>query len=247
MDAQVFKCCNKCSQSKPLNDFARDSKNCDGRQYQCKACNAAYYRNNRAHIKKMDVAYRQANPEINKKRCTSYRQANREKMCEKDRSYRKANLEQVKKTQAKYREANKEQLRNSDASRYRERVRTVDGRADRLFQSAKSRAKKKHASFTLLREDVLQMLVVGKCQRSGIPFDLRTTRDASRNPFAPSLDRIDNNKGYDPDNVVCVCTMFNNGKGEHSELDFIAMCMAVANKHRNNPRAIVRLMELGVL
>lgn len=51
MDDRLFpvdaaKCCCTCKQVKPLADFNRLRKAKDGRQPSCRACNAAYHRNN---------------------------------------------------------------------------------------------------------------------------------------------------------------------------------------------------------
>lgn len=46
------------------------------------------------------------------------------------------------------------------------------------------------------------------------------------------------------DNVQLVNTMFNVGKSDHDEIDFIAMCVAVAERHAHDPQVIKRLKEL---
>jgi hypothetical protein len=46
----------------------------------------------------------------------------------------------------------------------------------------------------------------GKCEASDLPFDLNA--EVSRNPFFPSLDRIENDKGYLDDNVRVVVKAF---------------------------------------
>lgn len=73
---------------------------------------------------------------------------------------------------------------------------------------------------------------------------MQSRQNTRYTPFGPSLDRIDNTRGYEPDNIQLVCNMFNIGKGEHRETDFIAMCMLVAKKNANHHAAIVRLAEL---
>ena len=52
-----------------------------------------------------------------------------------------------------------------------------------------------------------------------------------RNPLAPSLDRIDNARGYDPDNVRLVCWRVNRMRSNMSVNDFIDLCCAVAAKN----------------
>lgn len=64
-----------------------------------------------------------------------------------------------------------------------------------------------------LSEDQLQELWKqqdGRCAYTGVPFDLR--RSTVRPMAAPSLDRIDNEKGYVPGNVQFVCTAVNRMK-----------------------------------
>lgn len=59
------KTCNKCSQSKPLEEFSKHSGRRDGLQSMCKACfslnNAAIYAENREKVKARVAAYQSAN------------------------------------------------------------------------------------------------------------------------------------------------------------------------------------------
>ena len=48
--------------------------------------------------------------------------------------------------------------------------------------------------------DFLRSKYNGKCELSGIEFDL-SLDSGNRNPFRPSLDKIDSNGGYTKDNV----------------------------------------------
>lgn len=47
-----------------------------------------------------------------------------------------------------------------------------------------------------------------------------------------SLDRIDNSRGYLPDNIQWVHTMVNMSKNKYDQGDFIAMCKAVTDKNK---------------
>lgn len=57
----------------------------------------------------------------------------------------------------------------------------------------------------------------GHCEVSGLPFDLGRPRAGRRAPFAPSLDRIDCDKGYIAGNVRLVCVIANCALGDFGE------------------------------
>lgn len=98
-----------------------------------------------------------------------------------------------------------------------------------IFRHTKSRALKLGYDFDLTIDFIAAALQKGACQATGLPFDLKAS-DTFHNPFAPSVDRKDNSKGYTLDNVQIVCTIYNIGKGEHEEEIFEQMCVAVAEK-----------------
>lgn len=56
----------------------------------------------------------------------------------------------------------------------------------------------------------------GKCELTGIPFDL-TKKDWARRPYAPSLDRIDSSGDYTIDNTRMVCCAINIALNEWGE------------------------------
>lgn len=156
---------------------------------------------------------------------------------------------------SEWRERNREKLNEASRQRYRknkqsikEQIRlhhtTARGRAVRLVNSAKQRAKKKGLSFDLNSAFVFDALCHGVCQQSGIPFRMSYGHAKLRNPWAPSLDKINNTDGYTLNNTQVVCNMFNSGKGEADQIDFIAMCCAVAERHAHRPEVIQRLKEL---
>lgn len=156
---------------------------------------------------------------------------------------------------AKWRCDNREKLRLAAAERYRTKKTeiiaqiarhhtTARGRAVRLVVSARGRAKKYGYDFDLNNDAIERVLLEGRCEKSGIILDLNPRSDVMRNPLAPSIDRIDNSGGYTISNSQVVCNMFNCGKGEATEIDFIAMCVAVAERHADNPEVIQRLKEL---
>ena len=94
-----------------------------------------------------------------------------------------------------------------------------------LISSAKSRAKNKSLQFDLDLDWVKERLNV--CEVTGIKFEIRdvTTTSSGRNyanrhPYTPTIDRIDNNKGYTKDNCRVVIWWYNLSKGVWTD-DFI--------------------------
>jgi hypothetical protein len=83
--------------------------------------------------------------------------------------------------------------------------------ATRLIKRAQRNAKKRGIEFGLTQTDILPMLRVGSCPLSGYKF--RYTYGAY-DAYAPSLDRIDSDKGYVPGNVRIVCFLLNVGMNQ---------------------------------
>ena len=59
------------------------------------------------------------------------------------------------------------------------------------------------------------------------------------NPTGSALDRVDNGRGYEPDNVVPCCTVCNVIKGQHLTHDEMAVAMHMVKKYRN--------LEIGII
>jgi hypothetical protein len=83
--------------------------------------------------------------------------------------------------------------------------------ATRLIKRAQRGAKKRGIDFAITQADILPMLRVGTCPMSGYKF--RYTYGAY-DPYAPSIDRIDSNKGYVPGNVRVICYILNVGMNQ---------------------------------
>ncbi len=83
--------------------------------------------------------------------------------------------------------------------------------ATRLIKRAARNAKKRDIEFALTQEDILPLLRTGECPLSGYKF--RYTYGAY-DPYAPSIDRIDSEKGYVPGNVRIVCYLLNVGMNQ---------------------------------
>jgi hypothetical protein len=97
---------------------------------------------------------------------------------------------------------------------------------NKIFTSVKYRAKRLKRDFDLTREFLENLYTEqnGKCALTGMIFSDEKYENYKRRPFTPSLDRIDNKKGYTQDNVRFVCSMVNAALGEFGDKIFDKMC-----------------------
>lgn len=104
-------------------------------------------------------------------------------------------------------------------------------RAQRLQGSAFKRAKKLNwpkpdFDTNWIHEKILK----GYCEATGIKSDLETEERKSghtKNPWVPSIDRIDSSKPYLKENIQVVVFMYNMCKSEFTHNDVIKFCKAV--------------------
>jgi hypothetical protein len=105
-------------------------------------------------------------------------------------------------------------------------------RAQRLYGNAQKRAKEMgwpEPDFgSRWIEDRIRL---GICEATGLPFDLTTQINDTvhaKNPWVPSIDRIDNTKPYLKTNVQLVVYMYNVCKAEFTHVDVVKFCRAIA-------------------
>lgn len=118
----------------------------------------------------------------------------------------------------------------------------VEGRIEVLAEAAVLRARKRayehRRTFGLTVEDSLQLLrrQSYRCAVSGLKF---RAPDAPgfREPYAPSLDRINSALGYDPDNTRWVLTAVNIALSDWGEDQLVQIAAAiVVFNQRKHPR-----------
>jgi len=97
-----------------------------------------------------------------------------------------------------------------------------------------SRARAMGREFDLVLDDLLEMDAAqfGRCVISNVKLQYSSGEDGTRNPFAPSVDRVDSRRGYVKDNVQITCLILNIARADFEVHDFIAACGAVARSVR---------------
>lgn len=132
------------------------------------------------------------------------------------------------------------------ASNRKYAMHSIRAKANMLRNGIMKRSKRFGYDNDVTIEYVVDKLTKGRCEATGIRFQYKNEYDgvSGATPFSPSPDRIDNSKGYTVNNIQIVCSMYNIGKGAHDETDFIAMCMIVAERNKENTAAIARAEEL---
>jgi len=99
-----------------------------------------------------------------------------------------------------------------------------------LLCAARKRAKMRGLEIDLDRAWVEAKLQAMKCEASGINLTLKKDRSVSHTPFRPSIDRIDNNKGYTKDNCRIVAVIYNKAKSDYTDEDVSKLAISLTNK-----------------
>jgi len=110
------------------------------------------------------------------------------------------------------------------------------GRAYKLLADARYNKKGKRANLekTLVLQDILPILEIGKCELTGLPFDFIPSKNSFRNLYSPSLDRIDSSKGYTKDNVRIVLSSVNCALGEYTDEEMLPILEAMVKGIKKN-------------
>ncbi|MYM34879.1 hypothetical protein GTP38_11065 [Duganella sp. FT94W] len=129
---EAVKCCTKCGAVKRLAEFAKSKKSRDGRQPQCKACDAQYQAAYRAKHKEDIRLYNQ-----------QYAASNKAAKSEYDRGHYKENQSEIRERSAAWAKANPEKVKAAWRRHYvGNKAKIVEraiawNRANRLIASAR--------------------------------------------------------------------------------------------------------------
>jgi hypothetical protein len=99
-------------------------------------------------------------------------------------------------------------------------------RARYLVTAARNRKRK--GKFELTTAWALCRIEKGQCEATGIPFVL----DCVGSPWSPSIDRIDNTKGYTRRNCRLVVWLYNAAKNKHDDADVLLLAEALCIREK---------------
>lgn len=118
-----------------------------------------------------------------------------------------------------------------DANRVRCRTNyaTPKWRAKSLCRSASLRSARRGIPFHLKWQEIQRIIENGRCEVTGIPFDLTPNEDGGPSPYAPSIDQVVPGLGYTPDNIRVVVLIYNLAKGQWSDQIVRGFAQAVVN------------------
>lgn len=181
-----MKKCNGCKRTLDELDFIKEEKD-------HKTCNKC-----RTYKSIYDKKYRLDNPEKSKKAGLKYRRNNLDKIREYDRvwkiNYRKEHPEEYRKYVDEYNEKNKDKIKAHDLDRMLNRPEYF------LFNSARMRARKYNAPFTITEQDIKELInKTTECPLRKTTFERGSDHRACDNSL--SIDRIDATKGYTKNNI----------------------------------------------
>jgi hypothetical protein len=140
----------------------------------------------------------------------------------------------------KYKEKRKIRYKNRTEDQKRQSLersalfyQSISGRAKTLLSSAKRRSSNFEESFDIDFDHIFEKLNKGTCEVTGIPFDFSKPSTSSKNPYAPSIDRIDPKIGYTKANTRIVIWQYNLMKGELYDEEILNLCRLIVERNDN--------------
>jgi hypothetical protein len=120
--------------------------------------------------------------------------------------------------------------------RAKQRAITPKHKASVMLKGCQKRAAEKGLPCTINKEWIRLRLEIGHCEVTGIPFVMKRKTSEHHivaSPWSPSVDRIEPQKGYTPENARVVVAAFNFAKSSHSDKTLLQLAEAIdRNKHR---------------
>lgn len=128
------------------------------------------------------------------------------------REYYLRNCERIKLRNRAWTEQNPK-ARNKHVIKSNEKNRLAKSDPRKRAEHLWRRARKQKKEFTITLKQIEELLLkITTCPYTHIPFDYSVGAKGERNPWAPSIDRKDNSKGYTLNNIEIVSFWWNCAK-----------------------------------
>lgn len=205
---KMIKTCRICKECKDVKDFYNRKKEKDGLASECKLCK-----------RQIDREYREKNAESIAIKKKIYRQNNKEKIKEGQKQSVAKNKEHYIHYLTKYKQEHREELLQKASDYYwsnresileKQKVIRDISPLRHILSKAKTRAKRSGTHFDLTMDD---LFVPQICPILGIPI---STGNLTREKQSPSIDRMDNSKGYTKGNSWIISSLSNTMKSDAS-------------------------------
>ena len=98
-----------------------------------------------------------------------------------------------------------------------------------LLWNTKGNARTKGRDFALTREWLEPRLNSGICEMTGLPFSYIPGTRWRKNPFFPSIDRRDPDRGYTEENCRLVLYAYNTAKGTWTDEETLVVARALVS------------------
>lgn len=157
---------------------------------------------------------------------SAYRDRNRDAIRKRQKTWEDRNRESVRLRCRKYHEENRDLINARQRARRQELSFTVEGRITALVSNARERARKAGLVFD---RDLLEAVLSSDVSRCACCGDFLDYLHKAVNK-SPSLDRIDNVRGYECDNVAVVCSWCNKLK-RNATIQQFEMLIFYMKKH----------------
>jgi hypothetical protein len=225
-----MKLCKKCNEEKPLNQMVKSSNTKDGYLYKCKECQLAYRKTIRHEVIEGEYECR---------KCESFkhsslfpknpRKANGLGVWCKDCVNQQRREQQYWKTSGDTRKQRaKDDPEYRDYLREQKRLNARKNIESTILSSARTRAKKKGYEFDL---DISDIIIPKICPILEVPIVIG---DKNGYEYTPSIDRIDNSKGYVKGNIQIISKKANSMKNSASPEELLKFAEWVTKELRNH-------------
>ncbi|MBL1140402.1 MAG: hypothetical protein HND53_00025 [Proteobacteria bacterium] len=152
----------------------------------------------------------------------------------------------------------KHYLRKTEAENFREKECSRSknyrhrNRAQYIINQLKSKSRRIGINVDISHDWIDERLQYGFCELTGLPFEWK---DYTRNQrggrlfYTPSIERIDNKRGYTPNNCRIVISGYNVGKSDYTDREMTAMSVAlVANSlSEKNRKEFIELLPPNLI